>query len=267
MNRLDGKVAIVTGGTKGIGRVIAAVMAAEGAKVVVTGRTVKRGEQVVANIREQGGDAIFVPTDVGDPAAAAAAVQASIDTYGKLTTLVNNAASTDMLRVHDDTVTEVSVEAWDRVLRVTLTGSMLMAKYAIARMIEGGGGSIINISAGSSERPMAGLSAYSAAKSAMNSLTRSIAVEYGGQNIRCNSILVGMIIPPGAIDMFESHDVFGPRLRAAHLTRLGRREDIAYGAVYLASDESGFVTGTLIPIEGGERIISTLIGKNEIFDG
>lgn len=264
--RLQGKVVIVTGATKGIGRVIAATMADEGAKVVITGRTVKRGEAIVDDLRKNGGDAMFVAADVGNPEDAKKSVQAAIDTYGKLTTLVNNAAPTDLLARADSTVADISLDAWNDVIKVTLTGAMLMSKYSIPRMVEAGGGSIINISSDAADRASRAMAAYSAAKAGLNSLTRSIALENGAQNIRANTILVGQIMPPQALGVLEAHPIFGPHVRAAHLTRLGRREDIAAGVVYLASDEAGFVTGAAIPIDGGARIISNLLGK-ELLDG
>lgn len=265
--RLAGKVAIVTGATKGIGRVIAATMAAEGAKVVVAGRTAKRGEDVAASIRAAGGEAVFVPADVAEEADVIRLVDTAVETYGSLTTLVNNAASTDLLEKSDDVVTKVTLEAWERVVRVTLTGAWLMSKYAIARMAEGGGGAIVNISSDAAARPMPGLAAYAAAKAGLNSLTRSIAVECAPLGIRANTIQTGLILPPHAVGLFEADPVLGARLRGSHLTRLGRREDIAEGVVYLASDAAAFVTGALLPIDGGTGIMTNLLGKTEIFEG
>jgi len=264
--RLSGKVAIVSGATKGIGRVIAAVMAAEGAKVVLVGRTVERGERFASDIRDAGGEAMFVRTDIGDEQSVRAAIDATIERYGTLTTLVNNAASTDLVNGDDGTVADVTIEGWDRILHVTLTGTLLMCKYAIPRIIDAGGGAIVNISSEGSRRPPPGMAAYCAAKAAMNSLTRSIATEYGESGIRANAILTGMVLPPDARTKFEAHPVLGPKLRAQHLTRPGRREDIAAAAVFLASDEAAFVTGIEMPVEGGMLIKTNLLTKEEIFD-
>ena len=165
--RLDGKVAIVTGSTKGIGRVIAARFAAEGAKVVVAGRSVQRGEDVAAAIRDRGGSAIFVPADVSDEAQVETLIARTVDTYGALTTLVNNAASTDLLQRGDDQVTNVDLASWEKVIRTTLTGTMLMCRQAIPRMIDAGGGSIVNISSDSSQRAASGFAAYGAAGAAV----------------------------------------------------------------------------------------------------
>ena len=266
--RLDGKVAIVTGSTKGIGRVIAATFADEGAKVVVAGRSEQRGEAVAGAIRERGGDAIFVPTDVSDEAQVETLIARTVDIYGTLTTLVNNAASTDLLQRGDDEVTNVDLTSWEKVIRITLTGTMLMCRQAIPRMIDAGGGSIVNISSDSSLRAASGFAAYGAAKSGVNSLTRSIAVECGHHNIRANTIIVGLILPPQAVGVFEADPVLDAKLRAGRtLPRLGRREDVARAAVYFASDDAEYVTGTTLSVDGGGSIMTNIPGKTEIFEG
>ncbi|MDY0014345.1 MAG: SDR family oxidoreductase [Rhodocyclaceae bacterium] len=265
MGRLEGKVAIVTGATKGIGRVIAATMAREGARIVIAGRTAKRGEEVVAAIQAEGGDALYVQADIGNEADVEKVVRAAVDRYGKLTTLINNAASTDLINATDGPIAATTAAAWEQSLRVTLIGTMLMSKHAIPRMIEAGGGAIVHTSSEASQRPMPEMAAYAAAKAAVNSLSRSIAAEYGRSNIRSNVILTGMILPPNALAAFLEDPVLGAKVRGQHLTRPGRREDIAAGVVYLASDESGFVTGIELPIEGGSRIMTNLIGKDDIF--
>jgi NAD(P)-dependent dehydrogenase (short-subunit alcohol dehydrogenase family) len=266
--RLDGKVAIVTGATKGIGRVIAARLAAEGARVVVAGRSVQRGEEVAAGIRERGGAASFVPVDVSDETQVEALIARTVETYGPLTTLVNNAASTDLLQRGDDSVANVDLASWEMVIRITLTGTMLMCRQAIPRMIDAGGGSIVNISSDSSLHAAEGFAAYGAAKSGVNSLTRSIAVECGRHNIRANTIVVGLILPPQAVGMFESDPSLDAKLRAGRtLPRLGRREDVAGAVVYFASDDAEYVTGTMLPIDGGGSIMTSVTGKTEIFEG
>jgi NAD(P)-dependent dehydrogenase (short-subunit alcohol dehydrogenase family) len=190
-------------------------------------------------------------------------VDTTISTYGSLTTVVNNAAPTELLRRPAD-VAEVSLEDWDAVLRVTLTGAMLMSKHAIPHLIAAGGGTIINISSDSGARAAAGLSAYCAAKAGLNALTRSIALEYAPVNIRSNSIQVGQILPPQSVDLISSHPVLGPKLLAAHPLRLGRREDIAGAVVFLASDEASFVNGTTIPVDGGASSVTNLL-SGELF--
>lgn len=266
MHRLDDKVAIVTGSTKGIGRVIAAMMAAEGAKVVLTGRTKDRGEKFAAEINAAGGVATFIAADIGTADGVRSVVDGAVARFGKLTTLINNAASTDLINSSDATVVDITLDAWEQIFRVTVTGAMLMAKYAIPRIIEAGGGAVVNVSSGASRRPPPGMAAYAASKSAMNSLTRSIAAEYGDRNIRANAIIAGLVLPPAALEKFEAHPVIGPKLRAQNLTGPGHREDIANTVIFLASDESAYITGAEIPVEGGALIKSNLMDKDEIFD-
>jgi NAD(P)-dependent dehydrogenase (short-subunit alcohol dehydrogenase family) len=135
-------------------------------------------------------------------------------------------------------------------------------------MIDAGGGSIVNISSDSSLRAANGFAAYGAAKSGVNSLTRSIAVECGQHNIRANTIIVGLILPPHSVEMFESDPVLDAKLRAGRtLPRLGRREDVAGAAVYFASDDAEYVTGTMLSVDGGGNIMTNIPGKTEIFEG
>lgn len=192
-------------------------------------------------------------------------IEQTVATYGSLTTLVNNAAPTDLLQ-QGKMVAELGVAEWDAVLRVTLTGPMMMSKYAIPHLTAAGGGAIINISSDAGVRATIGFSAYCAAKAGLNALSRSIAVEYGPANIRCNSIQVGQILPPQAVGAVSADPVLGPRLQAAHRLRFGRREDIAAAVVYLASDEASFVSGTTIPVDGGASVMTNLLGM-ELFSG
>ncbi len=244
--RLEGKVAFISGSTRGIGRTTAELFAAEGAKVVVTGRSVDKGENTAARIRDAGGDATFVTLDVSDEGSVRAAIDATVERYGKLTTLVNNAAATDLVNVGMKPLTEHSTEEWDAIIRTTLTGNVFWAcKYGIPHLVAAGGGSIINVSSGGAVFGSPGISAYSAAKGGMNAVTRTIAVEYAADNIRCNVIVVGRVV---------SHPKDrGPNVPGA-LTRVGQPSDIAYAAMWLAADESEFITGSTITADGGMSI-------------
>ena len=251
--RMADKVAIVTGSTRGIGRAIAVRFAREGAKVIVTGRTEAAGHEVEQEIRDAGGDATYVRTDIASEGDVIAMVQAASEHYGKLTTLVNNAAPTELMGPgkSDRRVTELENDAWDSIMLVSLKAIVWSCKYAIPEIAKAGGGSILNISSAASILGTPGLDTYTAAKGALNTLTRSMAVEYAPDNIRSNCIVSGMVLTsPGAFTMMED-PVIGGATKGMHLTRLGIPEDIANAALFLCSDEAAFITGALIPVDGG----------------
>ncbi len=251
--RLAGKVALVTGSTRGIGRATAQRFAAEGACVIITGRTREAGAEVEEGIRKAGGEATFVPTDLAREADVKAAVGAAISRYGKLTILVNNAAPTELMGPGrlDRSVAEITDDAWDQILRVGLKAVLWACRHAVPRIAEAGGGAIVNISSAASVLGVAGLDAYTASKGALNALTRSMAVEFAPQQIRVNGIVSGMVLTsPGAHKMMAD-PVLGPATRSMHLTRLGLPEDLANAALFLASDEAAFITGANIPVDGG----------------
>lgn len=250
--RLEGKVALVSGSTRGIGRSIAQMFAAEGAKVAVTGRTKERGQKVVDLIRDAGGEAEFFELDVSHEESMHEVSDAVATRFGSLTTLINNAAPTVEVGSSIKPLTEVTTEEWSYVLTATLTGPVFWAcKYGIPHLRQAGGGSIVNISSGQSVIGLGGFSAYSAAKGGMNSITRSIAAEEAEHNIRCNTIVVGRVVAKG--DM-------GAGMVPGHLTRYGTPNDIAYAATYLASDEAAFVTGSTLTADGGFTINGGKVG-------
>jgi NAD(P)-dependent dehydrogenase (short-subunit alcohol dehydrogenase family) len=245
--RLAGKVAIVSGSTRGIGRTIAEMFAREGAKVAVTGRTVDRGEKVVARITEAGGEAAFFPLDITDENSVHSVLDAAAGRFGKLDVLINNAAPTDAVSTTVKPLIDYTTEEWDRIIKGTLTGNVFWScKYGIPHLIAAGGGSVVNISSAQSVIGLSGFAAYGAAKGAINSITRTLAVENSEHNIRVNTIVVGSVIS-------HSKDT-GVGVGAGHLTRLGVPDDIAYCATWLASDESAFITGSLVTADGGFTI-------------
>jgi NAD(P)-dependent dehydrogenase (short-subunit alcohol dehydrogenase family) len=251
--RLDGAVAIVTGSTRGIGRATAVRFAQEGARVIVTGRTEDVGRETEQQIRDAGGDATFVRTDLANEDDVIAMVKATVDRYGKLTTLVNNAAPTELMGPGraDRRVTELENDAWDSIMLVALKAVVWACKYSIPEIAKAGGGSIVNISSAASILGTPGLDTYTAAKGALNTLTRSMAVEYAADGIRSNCIVSGMVLTSeGAFTLMED-PVIGGATRAMHLTRLGLPEDIANAALFLASEEAAFITGAVIPVDGG----------------
>ena len=249
--RLQDKVAFISGSTRGIGRTTAEMFAAVGAKVVVSGRSVDKGEKVASRIREQGGDATFIRLDVSDESSVQEAIAATIERYGTLTTLINNAAPTDLVSAGFKPMHEVTTEEWDAIVRATLTGNVFWAsKYAIPHLIEAGGGSIVNVSSGGSTFGVPGISVYSAAKGGMNALTRTMAVEYAPYGIRCNTIIVGRVV-----SYVQDR---GPET-TRELSRVGKPSDIAYTAMWLAADESEWITGSEIVADGGSAINHTQV--------
>lgn len=246
-NRMQGKIALISGSTRGIGRSIAESFAAEGAKVAITGRTVERGEKVVARIRETGGEAEFFELDVTSEESVRDVVEAVVAHFGRLTTLVNNAAPTGTVATTIKPMHEYSTEEWDSIVLGTLTGNVFWSsKYAWPHLAAAEGASIINISSGQSLAGFKGFSAYAAAKGGINSLTRSLAAEGSVDGIRANCIVVGRVV--------ASRGDTGVHTGGGRLTRIGNPMDIAYAATWLASDEAEFATGSLVTVDGGFSI-------------
>ena len=247
MGRLGGKVAIVSGGARGQGATEAKMFAREGAKVVLGDVLDEEGKQVEAQINESGGTATYVHLDVTREDDWQFAVDTAIARYGKLDILVNNAGILISKSLEDTTV-----EDWDRIMGINAKGVFLGTKHAIPAMRRAGGGSIINISstAGLVGSPN-GSPSYTATKGAVRLLTKSTAIQYAKEGIRCNSVHPG----PIATEMIR-HTLTDPtrleqRMQRLPLGRVGTPEDIAYGVLYLASDESSFVTGSELVIDGG----------------
>ena len=244
---MSGKVALVTGSTRGIGRSIAEHFASEGAKVAVTGRTIERGQKVVDRIREAGGEAEFFELDVTSEASMRGVIDATVARFGELTTLINNAAPTGAVATSVKPMHEYSTAEWEAILTGTLTGNVFWAcKYAWPHLAKAEGASIVNISSGQSVAGFKGFSAYAAAKGGVNSLTRSLAAEGAVDGIRANCILVGRVVA-------LKGDIGGHK-GGGRLTRIGNPMDIAYTATWLASDEAEFATGSLVTVDGGFSI-------------
>ena len=247
MARLEGKVALISGGARGQGAVEARMFAEEGASVVIGDILDDQGRQTEAELQEVGYNVTYVHLDVTSESDWEAAVQSAVDTYGKLDVLLNNAGI--LIRKNIEETTE---DDWDRIFAVNAKGVFLGTKAAIPAMRDAGGGSIINISstAGLVGSPN-GSASYTATKGAVRLFTKSTAIQHAREGIRCNSIHPGPIETDMIADTLNDPANMALRMQRLPLGRVGKPSEIAYGAIYLASDESSFVTGSELVIDGG----------------
>jgi NAD(P)-dependent dehydrogenase (short-subunit alcohol dehydrogenase family) len=251
--RLEGKVALVTGGGSGIGRGCAEALAREGARVVVANRGTEAGEATARAISDAGGEATFVPVDVSVPAQAEEMVARTVETYGRLDVLVSNAGIGGR-SLGDGPVHECAVEAWDQVLGVNLRGTFLACKYAIPEFLEGGGGSILTMSSVLGMVGTQGLfdtHAYATSKAGIIGLTRTIAAHYARWRIRANVLAPGLVDTKMARRTRADEDLLEKVGSWQPLGPIGEVGDVAEACIYLASDEAKFVTGVVLPVDGG----------------
>ncbi len=249
--RVAGKVALVTGGAGGIGGATAHALARQGAPVAVLDVDAAGAEAVAEAIRSSGSEAFAVVADLADEAAVVRAIRTVVDRFGRLDILHNNAALTDSDFLNRDTpVTDLDIDVWNRTLSVNLTSQMLMCKHAIPEMIRDGGGSIINMSSGASLKGDRTRTAYGVSKAGVNTLTMYVATSHGKQNIRVNTIVPGLIITD-AVRAHLNEEILTGLGRAILTTHLGEPDDIANLVVFLASDESRYITGQMIAVDGG----------------
>ncbi len=247
MRRLDGKVALITGGGTGIGGAIARLFAQEGAAVVITGRRKEMLDRVVSEIERGKGHARAVAGTVTDETHARSAVAQAVRTFGKLNILVNNAG----IGAFGKALHETDDATWDELLAINLTGVFRMTRAAVPEMLKAGGGAIVNISS------IAGLvgiplnAAYSATKGGLDALTRCLAIDYANQGIRCNAVCPGLVDTPMAAPLLNDPTRKAQVLTAYPLGRPGTPDEVANLVLYLASEESAWVTGTIFPIDGG----------------
>ncbi|MGD0312465.1 MAG: SDR family NAD(P)-dependent oxidoreductase [Acidimicrobiales bacterium] len=251
MGRIEGKVALVTGGAGGIGSATARALAREGASVVVVDIDRSGAEDVAADIRSAGGSARSVPADLSEEPAVIDAVAAAMDEFGRLDVVHNNAALTDSNFLDRDTsVTELSLEVWERTMAVNLRSQMLLCKHSIPEMVRTGGGSIVNMSSGASLKGDRTRTSYGVSKAGVNTLTMYVASAHGKEGIRVNTIVPGLIITD-AVRAHLTEDMLAGLGRLLLTDHLGRPEDIADLVVFLASEESRYITGQMIVIDGG----------------
>ena len=249
MGRLEGKVALISGGAKGMGEIEARMFAEEGASLVIADILDDRGKNLASEISEisSSGECVYVHLDVRNMSEWNTVVETAIKTFGKLDILVNNAGVTSRMMLLD-----TPEEDWDRVLDINSKGTFLGINATVPAMRESGGGSIVNISSqmglvgGDFSSPQ-----YQASKGAVRLLTKSVAVQYAAENIRCNSVHPAPIETDMTAGMRADKEKFADMIRRIPMGRYGKPEEVAYAVIYLASDESSFVTGSEVVVDGG----------------
>jgi NAD(P)-dependent dehydrogenase (short-subunit alcohol dehydrogenase family) len=244
--RLEGKVALISGGARGMGAVEAKLFVQEGAKVVFGDIREEEGQKLEAEIAETGGEAVFTKLDVTSADDWQSAVDLAVSRFGKLDILVNNAGIYDRA-----TVEETTEEVWDRVLDINAKGAFLGSKSAIGAMRDAGGGSIVNISSTAGLMGSTVSSAYNASKGAVRLLTKATAVQYGPEKIRANSVHPGPIDTEMVKQVFLDESLKEERLTAIPAGRFGRAEEVANCVLFLASDEASYMTGSELVVDGG----------------
>ncbi|WP_342511815.1 SDR family oxidoreductase [Sporosarcina sp. FSL K6-1522] len=248
MGRVQGKVALVTGGASGIGLSAATLLAKEGAKVVIADFNVEGAKQAAEEINKQGSEAVGIFLNAGEEQSIKEAIDFTVEQFGTITVLYNNVGLSNLQKDLD--VVNIDLEEWDRLMDVNAKSVLIGSRYAIPHMQKAGGGSIINTASMAAFAGDAVRSAYGASKAAVVNLTKYIAAQYGKDSIRCNAIAPGLILTPAAERNMpqEVLDIFG---KFNALPYHGEADDIGHTVVFLASDESKFITGQTIQVEGG----------------
>jgi NAD(P)-dependent dehydrogenase (short-subunit alcohol dehydrogenase family) len=249
MGRLENKVALITGGASGMGMVASQLFASEGARVVLTDVDDDAGEQVAEKIRGDGGEATYVHADVSSESDAKAMVETAVGTYGRLTVLYNNAG---VMLADDGSVHSTDESIWDTTLAINVKGVAHGCKYGIPAMIESGGGSVINVASFVAWMGAAtSQTAYTASKGAVLAMTREMAVEYARKGVRCNALCPGPIETQLLLALLSDEQKKQRRFVHIPMGRLGKAEELAKAALFLASDDSSYMTGASLIVDGG----------------
>jgi 3alpha(or 20beta)-hydroxysteroid dehydrogenase len=252
LTSMTGRVAIVSGGTKLSGASIASKLAGLGAAVVICGRSVDDGEAVAHRIGDSGGEARFVRTDLMVEADVMAAVEFAERLLGRLDVVVNNASAIDAVRAGEDVaVVDARTETVEKILRVGLLAPLWFFKYGIPVMLKTGGGSFVSVSSSSAVGAYAGVPAYSASKAALEALSRQVCADYGHAGIRSNVVRLGAMRVPGNDQIHGDAEFASASLRLTMVARLGAPSDLAEAVAFLASDASGYVNASVLPLDGG----------------
>jgi NAD(P)-dependent dehydrogenase (short-subunit alcohol dehydrogenase family) len=250
--RLAGRVAIITGAASGIGATTAETFAREGCSVIVADINGDGADAQAEKIRAEGGEACAVQFSLDEPESIRALIARTVSIYGGLDVLHNNASATHLSVSRDSDLEHLDLDVWDALIRANLRGTMLATKYAVPEMRRRGKGSIINTSSGASMAGGSSFTSYGVSKAGINALTMYVAVQHGKESIRCNAIAPGLIVTPNTESTYAAAGGPGDLMLRHHLTpRLGRPEDVANLALFLASDEAEFITGQVICVDGG----------------
>ncbi len=248
MKKLEGKVAIITGASSGIGEATSTLFSQEGCSVVMADISDTKGKSLAESIKKSGGRAIYVHADVSDPSQVENLVKAAVKEYGRLDIVFNNAGIEGPTTKTED----YPLEMFDKVININLKGVFYGTKYSVGELRKAGGGAIINTASIAGLVGFTNLCAYAASKGGIVQLTRSTALEYAKDGIRVNAIAPGVIETPMVMRASESDPEMMEGVKKAHpIGRMGKPEEIARAALYLASDDSSFVTGTVLTVDGG----------------